>query len=447
MPILEHVIRRAHHAGIDRFVIVVGYCSDLIRSWFDGRSLGVSVTFVENPDYHKSNGISALKAKPEIRGNFLLLMADHIFEPQTARVLLRQQPGPGEVILAVDPGIDRIFDLDDATKVRREGGPYRGYRKGNRARRCPGYRNVPCSPALFERLESATKDGNCSLSDGMRQLAAERRLRALEIGEGQWQDLDTPEALAYAEGIFDGYFHPDQILEGLARVCRTIARTRLPLRLLAGLFGRFAVRYLVHRAGPAKLVASIATMRWGLALAQSSGWSGPSSEDVGMAAHLAQRKTPGLLRAYVLGATARLRSLVGQLGGLGQLFGDGLRVSMLGPGMPLASGISSVTIDRASSVLSAAVVSIAGLWLGTDRVASAPRAGGLREPVRIHSTRGSFPDCICSQNTLARAFRDGTDHRPGPVLQRLDRTQGLADPLSRGESARLLPPHTGLVLG
>lgn len=115
-PILEHVIRRAQRAGIDRFVIVVGYRSDLIRSWFDGRSLGASISFVENPDYHKSNGISALKAKNEFHDNFLLLMADHIFEPETARTFLKQRLAPGEVILAVDPNIDRIFDLDDAPR-------------------------------------------------------------------------------------------------------------------------------------------------------------------------------------------------------------------------------------------------------------------------------------------------------------------------------------------
>lgn len=38
-PILEHVIRRAHQAGIEKFVIVVGYRSDLIRRWFDSRWL------------------------------------------------------------------------------------------------------------------------------------------------------------------------------------------------------------------------------------------------------------------------------------------------------------------------------------------------------------------------------------------------------------------------
>jgi choline kinase len=217
-PILEHVIRRANQAGIEKFVIVVGYRSDLIRNWFDGRSLGVSVTFVENPEYHKSNGVSALKAKDEIHENFLLLMADHIFEPETARALLKQRLQPGEVILAVDPNTDRIFDLDDATKVRRHGDRIVDIGKEIAHYDALDTGMFLCSPALFGRLESATRDGNCSLSDGMRQLADERRLRALEIGDAQWQDVDTPEALAYAEGVFDGFIHHERHVGSLARV-------------------------------------------------------------------------------------------------------------------------------------------------------------------------------------------------------------------------------------
>src|SRR5260370_30997628 len=58
----------------------------------------------------------------------------------------------------------------------------------------------------------------------------------------------------------------------------------------------------------------------------------------------------------------RLRSeAVAQFGGLAQLFGEGLRVSMLGPAIPLANGIASVTIDRAFFVVSAAAVSFLGL--------------------------------------------------------------------------------------
>ena len=56
-----------------------------------------------------------------------------------------------------------------------------------------------CSPALFDDLERSSKDGNCSLSDGMRRLAAEGRLRAMEIGDAPWHDVDTPEALAHAD--------------------------------------------------------------------------------------------------------------------------------------------------------------------------------------------------------------------------------------------------------
>lgn len=191
---------RAQEAGIDRFVIVVGYRSDLIRAWCASRWNGqASVTFVENTEYHKNNGISALKARNELHDNFLLLMADHLFEPETAKLLVRQRLAPGEVILAVDPKIDGVFDLDDATKVRREGNLIVDIGK-----EIPRYDALDtgmflCSPALFDNLEAAKKDGNCSLSDGMRQLARERRFRALEIGQAQWHDLDTPAALAHAE--------------------------------------------------------------------------------------------------------------------------------------------------------------------------------------------------------------------------------------------------------
>src|ERR1700747_2819574 len=203
-PIIEHIVQRAHRAGIESFVIVVGYRSDLIRNWFEGRSLGVSVTFVENPDYHKANGVSALKARNLSHENFLLLMADHLFEPETAETLIQQPLASGEMILAVDPNIDRVFDLDDATKVLRDGNRIVDIGKEIAHYDALDTGMFLCSPALFDRLESANKNGNCSLSDGMRQLAEERRLRALEIGEAHWQDVDTPEALAHAEGVFDG---------------------------------------------------------------------------------------------------------------------------------------------------------------------------------------------------------------------------------------------------
>ena len=67
-PLLEHVMRGAHQAGIERFVIVVGYRGHLIQQWWKNSPVrDLPVTWVENPDYLKNNGVSVLRAKPEIR--------------------------------------------------------------------------------------------------------------------------------------------------------------------------------------------------------------------------------------------------------------------------------------------------------------------------------------------------------------------------------------------
>jgi 1L-myo-inositol 1-phosphate cytidylyltransferase len=219
LPLLEHVIRSSQQAGISRFVIVVGYRADLIRRWFAARSLGpISVTWVENLDYHKANGVSALAAKEELHDPFLLLMSDHLFEPKTAKALLHEPLSDDEVILGVDYKIDRVFDLDDATKVQCNGNHIVGIGKDLASYNALDTGMFLCSPSLFHRLESAKKDGNCSLSDGMRQLGQEQKLRAFDIGDAHWQDVDTPEALAYAENIFDRDFYENPIAESLLHV-------------------------------------------------------------------------------------------------------------------------------------------------------------------------------------------------------------------------------------
>jgi len=214
MPLLEHVMTSSREAGIERFVIVAGYRADLIHQWLSDRSLdGISVTLIKNMEYHKANGISALAAKAELNQPFLLLMSDHIFEPKTAEALLRQPLANDEVILAVDSKIDRVFDLDDATKVQRRGNYIVGIGKDLSSYDALDTGMFLCSPALFIRLESARKNGDCSLSDGMRKLAQDGKLKAFDIGDGHWQDVDSPEALAHAEQVFDREFAANPTVE------------------------------------------------------------------------------------------------------------------------------------------------------------------------------------------------------------------------------------------
>ena len=202
-PLLEHVVRGAHDAGIERFVIVVGYRGHLIQQWWNNSALSnFPVTWVENPEYLKDNGISVLRAKPRIHERFLLLMADHIFEPETARALLNQHVADGEVILAVDKNIDAIFDIDDATKVRMSGDQIVEIGKNLSLYDALDTGMFHCSPALFRALEEAMFNWNCSLSDGVRLLARAGKFKGFDIGNNQWQDVDTPEALDYAKGVF-----------------------------------------------------------------------------------------------------------------------------------------------------------------------------------------------------------------------------------------------------
>lgn len=188
-------------------MIVVGYRADAMRQWLADRPIhNVSVDVVDNLEYHNDNGVSVLKARRHIHGNFLLLMGDHIFEAGTARALLNEPLRPGEAILAVDPKLDSIFDVDDATKIRREGDCIVDIGKQNSACDALDTGMFLCCPALFDTLESAKVEGNCSSSAGMRVLARNGRLRAFDIEDASWQDVDTPEAPAYAESSFDQRF-------------------------------------------------------------------------------------------------------------------------------------------------------------------------------------------------------------------------------------------------
>ncbi len=210
-PLLEHIILGAQVAGIQKFVIVLGYGGEEIRSWVKARRFpGAQIELVQNSDYIKANGVSVLKARDYVHQNFLLLMGDHLFEPETAGTLVRQPIDADETILAVDYKLFSVFDIDDATKVLCRRGYITDIGKDVAHYNALDTGMFLCTPAVFTALERSMLNGNCSLSDGMRELSARRKLRAFDIGDAIWQDVDTPEALAYAAGLFPGRYRTMQ---------------------------------------------------------------------------------------------------------------------------------------------------------------------------------------------------------------------------------------------
>ncbi|HZC58736.1 MAG TPA: hypothetical protein VE154_02000, partial [Chthoniobacterales bacterium] len=59
-----------------------------------------------------------------------------------------------------------------------------------------------CPVEIFGYLERAKSEScrnDCSLADGIRLMAGDDKVRAIDIGGAWWQDVDTPEMLQHAE--------------------------------------------------------------------------------------------------------------------------------------------------------------------------------------------------------------------------------------------------------
>jgi choline kinase len=61
-----------------------------------------------------------------------------------------------------------------------------------------------CTPSLFAALDAARLTGDTTLSGGIRQLAAQRRMRGVDIGNTDWYDIDTLGDLQHAESLLAG---------------------------------------------------------------------------------------------------------------------------------------------------------------------------------------------------------------------------------------------------
>jgi phosphatidylglycerophosphate synthase len=140
---------------------------------------------------------------------------------------------------------------------------------------------------------------------------------------------------------------------------KVLPKTRRPVRILVVLMSSMLFAYLIWQAGPSKLWENVGKLGWGfvwvLALAGVSHVARAWAWQLTLDEHKHKTSFPRLL-GLRLGAEA-----AGQLGFIGQTFGDSIRVSQLSPEIPIANGLASVTLDRALYVVAGILVLIAGL--------------------------------------------------------------------------------------
>jgi 1L-myo-inositol 1-phosphate cytidylyltransferase len=203
VPLLVRVLLALESVGVQEAVVVTGFQGELLRkSLLAEPRIGLKLSFVDNTEYEKKNGVSLLAARDFVDRECLLTMADHLYSPELVRRLLAAELPAGACALAVDRDIDGCFDLDDATKVRVERGQIAAISKELERYDAIDTGVFRIGPALIEELsELYEQSGDCSLSDGVRALAGRGRFLAVDVGDVRWIDVDTPLALERAEAM------------------------------------------------------------------------------------------------------------------------------------------------------------------------------------------------------------------------------------------------------
>ena len=184
-----------------RVVIVLGFGAEEVRNYLKNRYQGpLELIFAVNPQYHLSNGLSVLAAREHVAGDFILCMADHIMGDELLKIARECIPPDNGAVLLVDYKLHTIFDMEDATKVMAMNGVIRDIGKQLTQYNCIDTGLFVCNETVFETLAGVyRKKGDASLSDGIKKLCERGHMRAIDIGDGFWQDVDNAEMLLHAE--------------------------------------------------------------------------------------------------------------------------------------------------------------------------------------------------------------------------------------------------------
>jgi len=200
--LVSYTLDALARGGIKTVHFVVGYERErMIAQVKQLIPSGVSASFIENRDWQKQNGISLLAAAGHIGAPFLLAMSDHLFDDAIVDCLL-DDFDPRLLNIAIDRKLNLIFDLDDAMKVQTRGDNVTGIGKNLHEFDAIDTGLFVCPLEIFDYLERAKSDGrqnDCSLADGVGLMARDGKVRAIDVGESWWQDVDTPQMLQQAE--------------------------------------------------------------------------------------------------------------------------------------------------------------------------------------------------------------------------------------------------------
>lgn len=198
-PLIYYPLRALREAGVREAFIVIGYKGHLIRRRLMSLKIPwLRVRFVKARHFQLGNGGSLAAVTRELVGDsFLLVMADHVFDPELAERVLKSGP--------ISLGVEMLKRNDTAsredTKVLVDKtGLIRGIGKSIRVANGIDTGVFNCDGRVLDIARDLLKRRNkVTVSCVMNHLLAERiEIRAIDVSGLGWLDVDTPQDISRA---------------------------------------------------------------------------------------------------------------------------------------------------------------------------------------------------------------------------------------------------------
>ena len=204
VPLIEHVIRRAATGGATRVLVVTGHEGERLEAFLAELQfrLALPIGWERAEDWTLANGHSVLAGASVLTGDYLLTMADHLFDPDIVKRLLAHRAAG--VNLAIDSNLTGpLLDIDDATKVElADDGRIARIGKALASYDAIDTGVFLATPALVDAIRAdITAGGSGSLSEGVQRLADAGLASTVDIGASRWIDVDSPAMLELAEAF------------------------------------------------------------------------------------------------------------------------------------------------------------------------------------------------------------------------------------------------------
>ena len=192
-PVLQHIVEGLRSADVKRFLVIVGYCEDVVRKHF-----GDEVEYVTQIVQDGTGRVVDLARDFVGSSPFVLGYGDILVDPQNYKAIV-DLADEIEAIVSVKRDADvskggavfvnermELVDLREKPKAGEPTSPW--YNAGLYAFR----------PSIFEftaKLQPSPR-GEYELTDAIRDLAQSgKKVKAFEL-DGEWADVRDPEVLA-----------------------------------------------------------------------------------------------------------------------------------------------------------------------------------------------------------------------------------------------------------